>query len=48
MLTGEPVASSCVILTHADEGCDPQGALKFTLLDGDAGKMLASGTMIQG
>jgi hypothetical protein len=48
MFSGERVASSCVILTHADEGCDPNGELKFTLLDGDAGKMLASGKMIQG
>jgi hypothetical protein len=48
MLNGERVASSCVILTHADESCDPNGEFKFTVLDGDAGKMLASGKMIQG
>jgi hypothetical protein len=48
MLTGERVGSSCVILTHADESYNPNRELKFTLLDSDAGLMLASGKMIQG
>ena len=45
MLSGKMVPSSCVILTHAHSKSDPARALRFTVLDGDAGKLVASGTM---
>ena len=48
MLSGEMVPSSCVILTHAHSNSDPARELKFTVLDGDAGKLVASGTMMHG
>lgn len=48
MLDGEIVSKSCVILTHVERGAEDARALKFTVLDGDAGKLVASGTMTQG
>jgi hypothetical protein len=47
-LAGGTVASSCVILTHADASAEATRELKFTMLDGEAGKFVASGTMVQG
>lgn len=48
MLEGEMISKSCVILTHMERGAEDARALKFTVLDGDAGKLVASGTMTQG
>ncbi|MFS8082102.1 MAG: hypothetical protein ACMG51_01515 [Ginsengibacter sp.] len=48
MLEGEMVSNSCVILTHAEQGAEDARALKFTVLDGDAGRLVAAGTMTQG
>jgi len=47
-LSGETVPSSCVILTHAHAKSDPGRELRFTMLDSDAGKLVASGTMTHG
>lgn len=48
MLSGKVVPSACVILTHAHSKSDPARELRFTVLDGDAGKLVASGTMKHG
>jgi len=48
MLSGEMVPTSCVILTHAHAKSDPGCEMRFTVLDGDAGKVVASGTMTHG
>lgn len=48
MLDGEMVSKTCVILTRVEQGAEDARALKFTVLDGDAGKLVASGTMTQG
>jgi hypothetical protein len=47
MYSGERAASSCVILTHADASSDSMRGLRFMVLDGDAGKLVASGTLFQ-
>jgi hypothetical protein len=48
MVSGEVVPSACVILTHARSRSDPARELRFTVLDGEAGKLVASGTMTHG
>ena len=48
ILHGERVMDTSVIFTHAHEGRDAAHVLKFTLLDGNEGKLLASGTMMKG
>ncbi len=47
MYSGERAASSCVILTHADASSDSMRGLRFMVLDGDAGRLVASGTLFQ-
>jgi len=47
LFSGEKIISSCVILTHADASNDSRHELRFTVLDGDAGKLVASGTLLQ-
>jgi hypothetical protein len=47
MLKGELVPSTCVILTHAAERAVSGRELRFMVLDGDARKLVASGTMVQ-
>lgn len=47
LYSGERVANSCVILTHAVESGESGRGLRFTVLDGDAGKLVASGTLSQ-
>jgi len=45
---GERIADSSVIFTHAQEARESSHVLKFTVLDGSEGKLLASGTMMKG
>jgi hypothetical protein len=47
LFTGERVANSCVILTHTAESSNDGRGLRFTVLDADAGKLVASGTLSQ-
>ncbi|MDQ2768688.1 MAG: hypothetical protein M3Y30_16220 [Gemmatimonadota bacterium] len=47
-LRGERIADSSVILTHAHGAPDAGRVLKFTVLDGNEGKLVASGTMMKG
>jgi hypothetical protein len=39
---------SSVILTHAHEARESGHVLKFTVLEGNEGKLVASGTMVKG
>jgi hypothetical protein len=48
IVRGERIANTSVILTHAQAARASAHVLKFTVLDGDAGKLLASGTMTKG
>lgn len=45
MLVGESVAKSSIILTRIDVECEPGRELKFTVLGGDEGKLVACGMM---
>jgi len=47
MYSGERAAAPCVILTHADASSDSTRGLRFMVLEGGAGKLLASGTLSQ-
>lgn len=46
MHSEQTVTSSCVLLTHAHASEVVARTLRFTLLDADAGRLLASGTMM--
>ena len=48
MMHGARLADTSVIFTHAHEAREAAHVLKFTLLDGNEGKLLASGTMMKG
>jgi hypothetical protein len=45
---GERITDSSVILTHAHEPREAGRVLKFTVLEGNQGKLVASGTMMKG
>jgi hypothetical protein len=47
LLSGELVPSPSVILTHAVASRDSTRELKFTVLDGEKGILVAAGTMVQ-
>jgi hypothetical protein len=47
MRQGERIADTSVIFTHAHEAREATNVLKFTVLDGNAGRLLASGTMMK-
>ena len=48
IVNGERIADTSVIFTHAHEELDAAHVLKFTVLDGNEGRLLASGTMMKG
>jgi hypothetical protein len=47
ILARERIANTSVILTHVDAKRDPVCELRFTVLDGDVRKVVASGTMVK-
>jgi len=48
ILRGERFADASVIFTHSQEAREAGSVLKFTVLDGNEGKLVASGTMMKG
>lgn len=48
IVNGERIADSSVIFTHAHQSPASLHELKFTVLDGNQGKLLASGRMMKG
>jgi len=47
LLSGELARSPSVILTHAVASTDSTRKLKFTVLDGEKGRPVAAGTLVQ-
>ena len=47
LLSGELAPSPSVILTHAVASSGSTRKLKFTVLDGEKGRLVAAGTMVQ-
>ena len=48
LLSGEPAPSPSVILTHAAPPSQSTRKLKFTVLDGEKGRLLAAGILVHG
>lgn len=46
-LTGEMVPRSCMILTHAVASAESSRELRFTVLEGDEGNLIAAGRLLQ-
>ncbi len=47
-VSGQPAHSPSVIFTHVDSPSQSARKLKFTVLDGEKGRLLAAGTIVDG